>query len=594
GTGLTSYTTGDIPYASATNTLAKLSIGSAGQVLTVSGGNPVWAAGGGGGGWTDDGTIVRLTEVSDMVGIGTSVPTANLHIKSTDTTTVPFRVDYITTGGGGYSLPEGTWLYRKPITITNGGSALTLYQTSVTVNTQELITALKMQSAGQDIRFTDSGGSTLIDYWIESGINTTSTRIWVEVPNINASPATTTIYIYYGKSDAAAASSVANTFIREISNVIGDWHLDETTGSNAPDTSGNGRNGTSVNSPTWVAGKFWKALSFNGSNQYLNIPYTFFGTKPFSIGFWVNINASATASQNTFFSAGVNQFYWSPWGETEYIGFYNGGWSNTILTTTLPTKNQWVLLHYTISATGYQRLYYDTTEIAVQPNSPADYNLSPRFAYQDNWNYYLYGLQDECRIYNKELSVAEITDLYNNYGYTTTNYPGKVLVRKYASPEPIAGTPGTEETGSGTSTQSALYIQPNTGNVGIGTTAPGTYKCYINGTGYLGAAAWVYSSDRRLKENIRDIQSGLNVIEQLNPVRFDYINGDKKQVGFIAQEVREILSDIVTEGTNGMLGMKTDSIIPYLVGAIKELKSEYDKQQKEQQKQIDYLMKRVK
>lgn len=43
GTGLVSYTTGDIIYASATNTLSKLGIGSTGQVLSVSGGIPTWS-----------------------------------------------------------------------------------------------------------------------------------------------------------------------------------------------------------------------------------------------------------------------------------------------------------------------------------------------------------------------------------------------------------------------------------------------------------------------------------------------------------------------------------------------------------------------
>lgn len=50
GTGQTSYTTGDILYASASNTLSKLSAGSDGQVLTLASGVPSWAAGGGGGG----------------------------------------------------------------------------------------------------------------------------------------------------------------------------------------------------------------------------------------------------------------------------------------------------------------------------------------------------------------------------------------------------------------------------------------------------------------------------------------------------------------------------------------------------------------
>ncbi|MBU4251861.1 MAG: tail fiber domain-containing protein [Candidatus Omnitrophica bacterium] len=123
-------------------------------------------------------------------------------------------------------------------------------------------------------------------------------------------------------------------------------------------------------------------------------------------------------------------------------------------------------------------------------------------------------------------------------------------------------------------TSGNTYLATTSGKVGIGTTAPGTYKIYINGTGYLQAAAWVYSSDRRLKENISYIQSGLSIIEQLKPVKFDYIKGDKRQTGFIAQEVEEILPDVITKGEDGMLGMKTESIIPYLVKAIQEQQEE--------------------
>jgi len=47
GTAQSTYTTGDIIYASGTNTLSKLAIGTTGQALTVSGGVPTWAAAGG-------------------------------------------------------------------------------------------------------------------------------------------------------------------------------------------------------------------------------------------------------------------------------------------------------------------------------------------------------------------------------------------------------------------------------------------------------------------------------------------------------------------------------------------------------------------
>ena len=50
--------------------------------------------------------------------------------------------------------------------------------------------------------------------------------------------------------------------------------------------------------------------------------------------------------------------------------------------------------------------------------------------------YWFNGTIDEVRIYDKALTDEEISALYNNRGYTTPNYPGIVLVRKHANPEP--------------------------------------------------------------------------------------------------------------------------------------------------------------
>ena len=50
GTSQSTYATGDILYASATNTLSKLTAGTNGYVLTLSSGVPIWAAASGGGG----------------------------------------------------------------------------------------------------------------------------------------------------------------------------------------------------------------------------------------------------------------------------------------------------------------------------------------------------------------------------------------------------------------------------------------------------------------------------------------------------------------------------------------------------------------
>jgi len=67
GTGLSSYTTGDILYASGGSTLAKLAIGSAGQVLKVSGGIPSWQADSNSGG-----TVTSITLAADS-GTGSAI-----------------------------------------------------------------------------------------------------------------------------------------------------------------------------------------------------------------------------------------------------------------------------------------------------------------------------------------------------------------------------------------------------------------------------------------------------------------------------------------------------------------------------------------
>ncbi|MFH0829752.1 MAG: DUF2341 domain-containing protein [Candidatus Aenigmatarchaeota archaeon] len=123
-------------------------------------------------------------------------------------------VTNITVGGQTCQLQSsgsgGTYLQRT--TITNSlGFALTNYQVNITVNTSALIAAGKMRSDCGDIRFFNSSNAE-IDHWIESGCNTTGTRIWVEVPNIPAA-GTENLVMYYGNMSHAYGSSGNDTFI---------------------------------------------------------------------------------------------------------------------------------------------------------------------------------------------------------------------------------------------------------------------------------------------------------------------------------------------------------------------------------------------
>lgn len=112
GTGLTTYALGDILYASASNVLSKLGIGSNGQFLTITGGIPAWGAGGGGGGGTV--TSVGLSSSGGIVQSGTTSPitgsgTYNLTLDGSGGSNAIVAGDILRGNAGTYAaLPIGT------------------------------------------------------------------------------------------------------------------------------------------------------------------------------------------------------------------------------------------------------------------------------------------------------------------------------------------------------------------------------------------------------------------------------------------------------------------------------------------------------
>ena len=106
--------------------------------------------------------------------------------------------------------------------------------------------------------------------------------------------------------------------------------------------------------------------------------------------------------------------------------------------------------------------------------------------------------------------------------------------------------------------------------------------------GKIKADTTVFDSDERLKENIKPLESQLNNIKQLKPSRFDWKDQTKSRytddVGFIAQEIRNILPILVTgdESEGDMLSVDYNKLTPILVKAVQE-----------QQEIIESLTKRI-
>ena len=88
------------------------------------------------------------------------------------------------------------------------------------------------------------------------------------------------------------------------------------------------------------------------------------------------------------------------------------------------------------------------------------------------------------------------------------------------------------------------------------------------------------SSDERLKDNIQPISEPLYKLSKVGGYTFDW--NDKQEtyeghdVGVIAQEIEEVLPEVVMTRGSGFKAVKYEKIVPLLIESIKELKQEVD------------------
>jgi hypothetical protein len=103
---------------------------------------------------------------------------------------------------------------------------------------------------------------------------------------------------------------------------------------------------------------------------------------------------------------------------------------------------------------------------------------------------------------------------------------------------------------------------------------------YASGTAY--ATDFASTSDIRLKNVVGFVDNAMNIIDQLNGVKFTWNDIGTKlgyesthergiEVGVLAQEVQAVLPEAIHTDTNGYLRVSYDRLVPVLLEAIKEL-----------------------
>jgi len=201
--------------------------------------------------------------------------------------------------------------------------------------------------------------------------------------------------------------------------LVGWWRFDEVVGSLTKDSSGYGNHGM-VYGATPVDGKYGKALSFDGTDDYVNVPpsESFNVANEITVEAWVKRAAVLPfdmviwrKSSDHFLCVRANN------NKPEFDLFIDGSWRVCASLHSIDTEWHHIVGTYSSSTDKTLRLYVDDVlERSVPLTGLTTYKIRQTLSAARIGNAfdnrYTEGVIDEVRIYNRVLSAAEIDTLF--------------------------------------------------------------------------------------------------------------------------------------------------------------------------------------
>ena len=202
---------------------------------------------------------------------------------------------------------------------------------------------------------------------------------------------------------------------------IAEWKMDEGVGTSVIDTSGNGKNLTTYNNPTWTQGKIGGSINLNGTTQYAKITDSSFNRsngQEISISSWIYPKRLGGQYQDIIGNRDeMLTFNWLLYQHTTDGSIQLHGASQN-KSTYIPALNQWTYIEATVDSSGNYKLYANgqlvqsLTGFQYWSGSPTELHIGN---YGSNGEPYQ-GIIDHVKIYNYARTPAQVAYDYNKGG----------------------------------------------------------------------------------------------------------------------------------------------------------------------------------
>jgi hypothetical protein len=212
--------------------------------------------------------------------------------------------------------------------------------------------------------------------------------------------------------------------------LVGWWRFDEGSGTVAGDSSGNGNSGT-INGATWGTGIYGQALSFDGATNYVTVPNNanLHFVTPFSISAWIYLTAYSYGMIINDY-AGSYRGYIFLMRNNGVLEFQVGRLSDTTVSSAISSVLNLNTWYYVVGVYDGVKpiVYVNAVGVNGSSYSPIEAEAGTIVLGKALWwsGYYFNGVIDEVRIYNRDLSAAEIQQDFQNGPDFSSNLLAKV------------------------------------------------------------------------------------------------------------------------------------------------------------------------